>query len=225
MVGVQLGAAAPPPLCTEGVSRDSFRECLEDLQERITGPEGHHARHEKGEGSFFLGRRVGMGKRPSYDSSCVKSDARARAEFSEAGRELTELSKFRCRSFAATSAACSRISTAPNKTVCENVAFALESSVGRVDRGSPGALILDLVGLSDKSKSLPATCPVASQQRVAVARRLVNRPLICSRTNQPATSTGELRVDHGPVGTHQPHGHDVVMPRTTSAGRPNGVGA
>jgi cell division transport system ATP-binding protein len=38
--------------------------------------------------------------------------------------------------------------------------------------------ILELVGLTDKSKSLPGELSGGEQQRVAVARAFVNRPLI-----------------------------------------------
>ena len=67
----------------------------------------------------------------------------------------------------------------PNKTVFENVAFALEV-IGRpkstVDSQVPQ--ILELVGLSDKANSLPSELSGGEQQRVAVARAFVNRPLI-----------------------------------------------
>jgi cell division transport system ATP-binding protein len=67
----------------------------------------------------------------------------------------------------------------PNKTVFENVAFALEV-IGRprstVESQVPQ--ILELVGLTDKSKNLPHELSGGEQQRVAIARAFVNRPLI-----------------------------------------------
>ncbi|HQG03657.1 MAG TPA: cell division ATP-binding protein FtsE [Thermoleophilia bacterium] len=65
----------------------------------------------------------------------------------------------------------------PNKTVYENVAYALEV-VGEprrmIRRKVPE--ILSLVGLSEKTNSLPHEISGGEQQRVSVARAFVNHP-------------------------------------------------
>ena len=67
----------------------------------------------------------------------------------------------------------------PQKTVYENVAFALQV-IGRpkniVTTQVPA--ILDLVGLSHKQKSFPDELSGGEQQRVAVARAMINGPRI-----------------------------------------------
>ena len=67
----------------------------------------------------------------------------------------------------------------PNKTVWENVAFALEVT------GAPGTRIrsrvpqlLNLVGLQDHAHHLPTQLSGGEQQRVAIARALVHDPAI-----------------------------------------------
>ena len=64
-----------------------------------------------------------------------------------------------------------------NKTAAENVAYALEIT-GTPKRKIPSivAQVLELVGLSDKSKRLPSELSGGEQQRVAIARSLVNKP-------------------------------------------------
>ncbi|EIE97771.1 cell division ATP-binding protein FtsE [Saccharomonospora glauca] len=66
-----------------------------------------------------------------------------------------------------------------NKTVAENVAFALEV-IGKpkktIDKVVPE--VLELVGLEGKSDRMPHELSGGEQQRVAIARAFVNRPLV-----------------------------------------------
>ena len=67
----------------------------------------------------------------------------------------------------------------PKKTVTENVAFALEvtgASNREIDRAVPA--VLDMVGLTDKADAFPDHLSGGEQQRVCVARAIVNSPLL-----------------------------------------------
>ncbi|MBS4534812.1 cell division ATP-binding protein FtsE [Clostridium sp. D2Q-14] len=66
-----------------------------------------------------------------------------------------------------------------NKTAYENVAFAMEivgSTPKEIRRQVPNAL--GLVGLSDKADSFPSQLSGGEQQRVSIARAIVNRPTV-----------------------------------------------
>lgn len=66
-----------------------------------------------------------------------------------------------------------------NKTVYENVAFAMEiieSSPREIRRQVP--MILSMVGLSDKAKAYPNQLSGGEQQRVSIARAIINSPPI-----------------------------------------------
>jgi len=88
----------------------------------------------------------------------------------------------------------------PNKTVTENVAFALQV-IGKprsvINRVVPETL--DLVGLGGKGNRMPDELSGGEQQRVAVARAFVNRPMILIADEptgnlDPTTSVGIMKL-------------------------------
>ncbi|MFT5223936.1 MAG: cell division transport system ATP-binding protein [Glaciecola sp.] len=88
----------------------------------------------------------------------------------------------------------------PNKTVYENVAFALEV-IGKtrtsIDARVPE--VLELVGLTEKSDSMPHELSGGQQQRVSVARAFVNAPriMLCDEPTgnlDPQTSVGIMKL-------------------------------
>ena len=88
----------------------------------------------------------------------------------------------------------------PNKTVSENVAFALEG-IGRPRSAIKEAVpqILELVGLGRKGSNMPNELSGGEQQRVSIARAFVNRPLILLADEptgnlDPATSVGIMKI-------------------------------
>jgi cell division transport system ATP-binding protein len=88
----------------------------------------------------------------------------------------------------------------PNKTVEQNVAFALEV-IGRprsqIQKVVPE--VLDLVGLADKAHRLPGELSGGEQQRVAIARAFANRPIVLLADEptgnlDPSTSVGIMKL-------------------------------
>lgn len=107
-----------------------------------------------------------------------------------------------------------------NKTVFENVAFAMEAvqtPTKTIQRIVPK--ILNMVGLRDKSRKYPDTLSGGEQQRVAIARSIVNNPriLICDEPTgnlDPVTSAGimNLLLDINKLGTTVIVAtHDITM--------------
>jgi cell division transport system ATP-binding protein len=87
-----------------------------------------------------------------------------------------------------------------NKTVFENVAFALQV-IGRPNAHIRKVVpeVIDLVGLAGKENRFPDELSGGEQQRVAVARAFVNRPMILIADEptgnlDPSTSVGIMRL-------------------------------
>ena len=77
-----------------------------------------------------------------------------------------------------------------DRSAAENVAYALKvqgESTANIRRKVPE--VLSLVGLSDKMTSLPDELSGGEQQRVSIARAVVNHPPLSSATSRPGTST------------------------------------
>lgn len=109
----------------------------------------------------------------------------------------------------------------PNKTTFDNIAFALEvieASRREVLRQVPA--VLELVGLRDKGKAYPHELSGGEQQRVSLARAIVNRPIILMADEptgnlDPETSWGimDLLVEINRRGTTvlmATHNKDIV---------------
>jgi cell division transport system ATP-binding protein len=88
----------------------------------------------------------------------------------------------------------------PNRTAAENVAYALKvqgESRSGIRRKVPE--VLNLVGLSHKTNSLPDELSGGEQQRVSIARAFVNHPplLLCDEPTgnlDPDTSVGIMQL-------------------------------
>jgi len=133
---------------------------------------------EKGEFVFLVGAS-GSGK-TTFLRLLLREELPDQGRILEAGRDIGALPKWRVP-YLRRNIGCvfQDFRLLPNKTVFENVAFALEV-IGRprstVESQVPQ--ILELVGLGEKSGNLPSELSGGEQQRVAVARAFVNRPLI-----------------------------------------------
>jgi cell division transport system ATP-binding protein len=154
---------------------------------------------DKGEFVFFVGSS-GSGK-TTFIRMLLREEIPTRGRILVAGRDIANLSQWRIP-YLRRNIGCvfQDFRLLPNKNVFENVAFALEV-IGRPKHVVAAQVpqVLDLVGLSKKRDSLPNELSGGEQQRVAVARAFVNRPLILLADEptgnlDPATSQGIMRL-------------------------------
>ncbi len=133
---------------------------------------------EKGEFAFLVGPS-GSGK-TTFIRLLLREETPDRGRIWEAGKDIGHLAKWRIP-YLRRNIGCvfQDYRLLPNKTVFENVAFALEV-IGRPKHVIAAQVpqILSEVGLTKKANNLPYELSGGEQQRVAVARAFVNRPLI-----------------------------------------------
>ena len=154
---------------------------------------------DKGEFVFLVGSS-GSGK-STFLKLLLREEVPTSGRIIEAGRDIVGLPKWRVP-FLRRNIGCvfQDFRLLPNKTVFENVAFALEV-IGRPKNvvKSQVPQVLELVGLGHKHDSLPTELSGGEQQRVAVARAFVNRPLILLADEptgnlDPSTSEGIMSL-------------------------------
>jgi cell division transport system ATP-binding protein len=154
---------------------------------------------DKGEFVFLVGSS-GSGK-TTFIRLLLREELPTRGHIWEAGRDIVDLPKWRVP-YLRRNIGCvfQDFRLLPNKTVFENVAFALEV-IGRPRHVVANQVpqVLDLVGLAQKTDNLPGELSGGEQQRVAVARAFVNRPLILLADEptgnlDPQTSQGIMQL-------------------------------
>ncbi len=154
---------------------------------------------DKGEFVFLVGAS-GSGK-TSLIRLLLREELPDCGSIWEAGRDIVHLPKWRVP-YLRRNIGCvfQDFRLLPNKTVFENVAFALEV-IGRPKHVVANQVpqVLELVGLAKKRDNLPSELSGGEQQRVAVARAFVNRPLILLADEptgnlDPTTSQGIMQL-------------------------------
>jgi cell division transport system ATP-binding protein len=154
---------------------------------------------DKGEFVFLVGSS-GSGK-STFLRLLLKEEVPSGGHVHVAGKDLNKLSSWKVPALRR-SIGCvfQDFRLLPNKNVFQNVAFALEV-IGKprsvVHRVVPE--VLELVGLEGKAKRMPDELSGGEQQRVAVARAFVNRPMILIADEptgnlDPSTSVGIMKL-------------------------------
>jgi cell division transport system ATP-binding protein len=153
----------------------------------------------KGEFVFLVGPS-GSGK-STFLRLLLKEDEPTEGTIWVAGKDISKLPSWRVP-YLRRNIGCvfQDFSLLPNRSVGENVAFALEV-IGRprhiIEQRVPE--ILELVGLSDKVVRVPDELSGGEQQRVSIARAMVNRPPILLADEptgnlDPSTSIGIMKL-------------------------------
>ena len=156
---------------------------------------------EIGKGEFvFLVGQSGSGK-STFLRLVLKEERATSGQVFVAGKDLARLSSWKVPALRRqVGTVFQDFRLLNNKTVTENVAFALEV-IGRPRTQIAKVVpeVLELVGLKGKENRRPDELSGGEQQRVAIARAFVNRPMILIADEptgnlDPQTSVGIMRL-------------------------------
>ena len=154
---------------------------------------------ERGDFVFLVGSS-GSGK-STFLKLVLREERPSTGDVYVAGRHLNRLSNWRVPHLRREIGAVFQdFRLLPNKTVFQNVAFALQViGKSRSDINANVPEMIDLVGLAGKEKRMPHELSGGEQQRVAIARAFVNHPpiLLCDEPTgnlDPGTSVGIMRL-------------------------------
>ncbi len=153
----------------------------------------------KGEFVFLVGAS-GSGK-STFLRLTLKEERPSKGAVHVAGRDVARLPSWKVPQLRRTIGVVFQdFRLLPNKTVFENVAFALQV-IGKPRHAIAHTVpeVLDLVGLAGKERRFPHELSGGEQQRVAIARAFVNRPAILLADEptgnlDPSTSVGIMRL-------------------------------
>jgi len=154
---------------------------------------------EKGEFVFLVGPS-GSGK-SSFLRLALREEKPSSGRILVAGKDLARIPNYKVPSLRRRIGCVFQdFRLLPNKSVYQNVAFALEV-IGKPRRFIRRVVpeVIDLVGLEGKHERMPNELSGGEQQRVAMARAFVNRPMILLADEptgniDPATSIGIMKV-------------------------------
>jgi len=165
------------------------RAALEDISLEV----------DRGEFVFLVGAS-GSGK-STFLRLVLREEKATKGTVHVAGRDVAQLSSWKVPHLRRQIGAVFQdFRLLPNKTVYENVAFALQvigKSRHAIRQTVPETL--EMVGLGGKEKRRPHELSGGEQQRVAIARAFVNRPdiLLCDEPTgnlDPTTSVGIMKL-------------------------------
>ena len=153
---------------------------------------------DRGEFVFLVGAS-GSGK-STFLRLVLREERATGGRVHVAGKDLNRLSNWKVPALRQIGTVFQDFRLLPNKTVSENVAFALEV-IGKPRSAISKVVpeVLDLVGLDGKGDRMPDELSGGEQQRVAIARAFVNRPMILLADEptgnlDPTTSVGIMKL-------------------------------